>query len=203
MFKLQIEGIPVSGGSKTALPLTKKGGAFYCTGGYPQIQKGSKPGTWWISGCRPLINVVDTADLGKKKNRRKKWMELISMMARTQFRQERYEGAIILTMDFYMPRPKCHYRTGKYSHLLKDSAPKEHIVKPDEDKLLRPAQDALSGICWKDDCQIISVAVTKQYTERGKEGVDIYISTPEELSCSNSTGATQCKDHGKQLQQVS
>jgi len=178
MLKLQIEGIPISGGSKTALPLMKAGGAFLCTGGYPKVQKGKKPGTWWVSGCRPMINVVDTADLGKKKLKRKTWMKTISVTAdlfMRRNRQEIIEGPVILRMDFFMPRPKCHYRTGKFSHLLKDSAPKEHITKPDCDKLLRPAQDALSGIVWNDDCQIIDVHPTKQYCEAGKEGVDIYI----------------------------
>jgi len=183
MFKLQIEGIPVSGGSKTAVFFRQKKGAAV--------------------SHRPKFAMVDTADMRKNDpGARKRWMNLISTMATKHFTDEMIMGAVILKMDFFMPHPKSHYRGGKYSHLLKDSAPKEHIVKPDEDKLLRPAQDALSGICWKDDCQIISVAVTKQYTERGKEGVDIYISTPEELSCSNS-GAIECQDLGKQLQQVS
>ena len=162
MFKLQIEGIPVSGGSKTAVFFKKKG---------PAVSR------------RPSFAMVDTADMRKKDpGARKRWMNLISTMAQCHFKQDMIEGPVILKMDFFMPRPKSHFRSGKYSHIMKDSAPTYHIVKPDEDKLLRPAQDALSGICWGDDCQIVDVHVTKQYTEKGKEGVDIYISTPNELS---------------------
>jgi len=184
MFKLQIEGIPVSGGSKTAVFFRKKKGA--------------------AASRRPSFAMVDTADMRKgDPGARKRWMKHISMMAELTFTEEMILGPVKLQMDFFMPRPKSHFRTGKYAHIMRDDAPPEHIVKPDEDKLLRPAQDALSGICWKDDCQIISVTVTKQYAEKGKEGVDIYISTPDELQCDNSTGAIQCQDHGKQPLQVS
>jgi len=163
MFKLQIEGIPVSGGSKTAVFFRSKKGA--------------------AASRRPNFAMVDTADMRKNDpGARKRWMNHISTMAQAHFKDDMIMGAVVLKMDFFMPRPKTHFRTGKFAHIMKDSAPPEHIVKPDEDKLLRPAQDALSGICWKDDCQIISVQVTKQYAEKGKEGVDIYISTPDELS---------------------
>lgn len=36
-------------------------------------------------------------------------------------------------------------------------------VKPDADKLLRAIFDAFTGICYADDSQIVSVALTKQY----------------------------------------
>jgi len=36
------------------------------------------------------------------------------------------EGALSVSMIFNMPRPKSHYRTGRYSHLLKSNAPKLH-----------------------------------------------------------------------------
>ena len=40
---------------------------------------------------------------------------------------KKLKGAISVTLEFYMPRPKSQYRTGKYSHLLKDNAPADHL----------------------------------------------------------------------------
>jgi Holliday junction resolvase RusA-like endonuclease len=38
-----------------------------------------------------------------------------------------------------------------------------HTVKPDVDKCLRSISDALTKILWKDDAQIASVTITKEY----------------------------------------
>lgn len=32
-------------------------------------------------------------------------------------------GAVAANIEFYIDRPKGHYRTGRHAHLLKDSAP--------------------------------------------------------------------------------
>lgn len=58
-----------------------------------------------------------------------------------------------LFIAFYMPRPK--------------SIPKrvqQHTRKPDADKLLRAALDALTGIIWKDDAQVVRICAEKKYT---------------------------------------
>lgn len=46
------------------------------------------------------------------------------------------------------------------------SAPKKrthHVVKPDCDKLLRSIGDALTGIVWQDDSQVVGMAGRKVY----------------------------------------
>ena len=45
-------------------------------------------------------------------------------------------GPIKATLHFYEKRPKCHYRSGKYSDLLKPKAPKYNISKNDLNVLL-------------------------------------------------------------------
>lgn len=65
---------------------------------------------------------------------------------------EFYKGAIHMTLHFLMPRPK--------------SLPKKvihHIKRPDLDNLAKSIKDALTGICFKDDSQIVSLMVTKKY----------------------------------------
>jgi len=63
-------------------------------------------------------------------------------------------------------RPKSHYRTGKYSHILKPTAPKYHTSKPDWDNIGKFYCDAYNGLFWKDDSYITVGTVTKLYTEQ-------------------------------------
>lgn len=61
-------------------------------------------------------------------------------------------GPISVTLVFFFRRPH--------------GAPKArigHTVKPDLDKLIRAILDALKGILYKDDAQVIHVQASKHY----------------------------------------
>lgn len=73
-------------------------------------------------------------------------------------------GPLKVRFYFSFPRPKGHYRTGRNAGEVKDSAPIYHIVKPDTTKLIRAAEDACTGIVWRDDAQIIVQSAEKVYT---------------------------------------
>lgn len=79
------------------------------------------------------------------------WMDSVKAAAREVFGGELLQGPIILTAAFYFARPKSHYRSGRKSHLLKDSAPTEHAQSPDLSKLMRCLEDAITGQVWHDD----------------------------------------------------
>jgi len=64
-------------------------------------------------------------------------------------------GPLAVTMVFSAARPKNHYRTGRNAHLLRDSAPTRPASTPDLSKLARSTEDALTGVIWKDDAQIV------------------------------------------------
>ena len=82
-----------------------------------------------------------------------------------------HETAVDLT--FVFPRPKSHYRTGKFAGVLRDDAPVWHTKTPDADNLAKFVCDALNGIFWKDDKVICFLMVSKFYSE--KPGVKIKI----------------------------
>jgi Holliday junction resolvase RusA-like endonuclease len=67
-----------------------------------------------------------------------------------------------VTMTFRFERPKGHYN--KHGGLRK-SAPYYHIVRPDALKLARAVEDALTGIVWRDDSQIVCENLTKTYID--------------------------------------
>ena len=71
---------------------------------------------------------------------------------------------IILTVTFLFSHPKGDFGTGVNAGVLKNSAPDLHIKRPDATKLLRCLEDALNGVVWKDDSQIVKQIVKKEYT---------------------------------------
>ena len=87
-----------------------------------------------------------------------------------------YKHAIQVDMTFYMPRPKKHYRTGKYSDLLRDDTPKTwHTNKPDRDNLEKAVLDCMTkGEILKDDCIVCTGTIQKKWAN-AKSGVYIEI----------------------------
>jgi Holliday junction resolvase RusA-like endonuclease len=70
------------------------------------------------------------------------------------------DGAITISMRFRYLRPKSVTRV-------------QPTVPPDLDKQIRSILDALTGIAYKDDSQVVSITATKEY--QGSQGVDIVI----------------------------
>ena len=69
-------------------------------------------------------------------------------------------SAYTLHVDFVLPRPPSvpvHRRL-------------RPTVKPDIDKLVRAINDALTGILFPDDCQVVSIQMTKEYEGERRPG---------------------------------
>ncbi|MCB5179538.1 RusA family crossover junction endodeoxyribonuclease [Streptomyces antimicrobicus] len=77
---------------------------------------------------------------------------------------------VTVAVWFRLKRPKSHYRTGRYAHLLKDTAPAFPARYPDLDKLCRSTLDALRmGGAFKDDAQVVKLHAYKVYAGQGEE----------------------------------
>lgn len=88
--------------------------------------------------------------------------------------RELITGPVWVQFVFRFARPKAHFRTGKKSHILSDSAPEFHINKPDFDKLCRLMADAMTGVVYRDDSQIWGAILEKQWTT-GSEGAHVIV----------------------------
>ena len=75
-------------------------------------------------------------------------------------------GPISVQIKFLIKRPKAHFRTGKYSKLLKDNAPIWHITKADLDNMLKMVLDSLNGVFYKDDSQVCEAHILKIYSRK-------------------------------------
>lgn len=68
---------------------------------------------------------------------------------------------VYVSASFFLPRPKSHFGAKG----LKSSAPFIHTVKPDQDKLARALNDALTGAVFADDSQVFGSSVLKLYSD--------------------------------------
>lgn len=86
------------------------------------------------------------------------------------------DGPLTLELDFYVPRPKGHFG----ARGVKPSAPPHPAVKPDLLKLTRAIEDALSGIVYRDDAQIVTEHLAKRYGEPAR--VDVRVLREEQAA---------------------
>lgn len=93
---------------------------------------------------RPII----TTDNPKSKG----WQQLVAEQAQTVARDGLFVGPVVLAVVFHLPRPQ--------------SLPKKvlhHTKKPDLDKLVRSTKDALKGVLYNDDAQVVELHARKVY----------------------------------------
>jgi Holliday junction resolvase RusA-like endonuclease len=121
--------------------------------GVPQ-PGGSKRGFY-----NPRLGRVIITDANAKV---KPWRASVSQAA-SEVVSEMLEGPLRVRFDFVFPRPKGHFGSGKNATVLKRNAPQYPVVKPDATKVIRSTEDALKGILWRDDSQIVTQAATKRY----------------------------------------
>jgi len=84
-----------------------------------------------------------------------------------------FKGPLSLVATFHTPRPQSHYNKSGVSR----SAPRYPTTRPDTTKLLRPVEDALQGVVYADDAQIVEQLVRKRYGEPAKVDVRIRVMT--------------------------
>lgn len=100
------------------------------------------------------------------------WRQQVSGVAQALMEgREPFEGPLVLRITFFRQRPAGHF--GKKG--LRPSAPKFPIVKPDLTKLVRPLEDALKGIVWRDDNQVVEQHIFKQYGEPARAEVRVEV----------------------------
>ena len=91
------------------------------------------------------------------------WRSVVAIAASQAMRgRALLTGPLHVSVDFGFPRPRSHFD----SHGdLRPLAPEYRDSTPDLDKLLRALGDALTGIVWGDDRQVVSITATKPYVD--------------------------------------
>lgn len=114
--------------------------------------------------------VAMTESCGRAKSHR----AVVRAVAMDAYSGKPSERAIKMHTVFYTKRPKSHYRTGRFSGMLKDSALRYPITRPDATKEFRHLEDSLTGVIYKDDSQVVFQVVSKEYAEEYSTHVSIW-----------------------------
>lgn len=162
-----VPGKAAPGGSKSAFVIP--------TGQPVKSLHGHKPFTVMVADRKNIVrfgrpNVVDANDKALRP-----WQQLVRANAQTQRSGELLEGALAIVARFEEIRPPSHYRTGRStSHLLAKGKPQRRTLAPDTTKLLRGFEDALTGVVWDDDAQIVWQLAEKVYGQQDAATISVF-----------------------------
>lgn len=90
------------------------------------------------------------------------WHSAVGFVLQNEWQGPPMEGPVWVNLTFQLLKPP--------------SVPKKRthpVVKPDVDKLSRAVLDAMTGIVFRDDAQVVRLYATKDYAEEG--GVQIWV----------------------------
>jgi len=123
------------------------------------VSQGSKELVRTMSGGRMITRMIESTDKGAKR-RLETWRNAIGWAAKVRYRGKPVSGPLIVELHFRLVRPPSSSRL-------------EPDIKPDLSKLIRAVEDALTGILWIDDCQIVQLDATKGYAKETGVGVAV------------------------------
>jgi crossover junction endodeoxyribonuclease RusA len=85
----------------------------------------------------------------------KSWRDLVAAVAQQHAPPVPWTGAVSMTLTFYLPRPQSE-------PVRKVTFPTR---RPDLDKCVRAVFDALTGIVFVDDSQVVDLAAKKEWAD--------------------------------------
>jgi Holliday junction resolvase RusA-like endonuclease len=135
--QFSVPGRPLPSGSKTAIPI---------------MADGRYAGTRVVESGNRSAKAAWRADIREAASR--------AMDGRPVL-----EGPLRMTATFYLRRPAGQYGSGRNRHTVRAGAPTHPIVAPDVLKLSRGLEDALQGVVYPNDAQIVSEHIAKRYGE--------------------------------------
>lgn len=138
-------GKPQTAGSKTAIP-------------------GKGP------GGRPLV--VESGNRAAKRTWRGDLRDAAGEAIRRHPAWWPTDKPLAVTFVVVRKRPSGHLRSGRWAGLVKDSCVGlRPVQRPDTSKLVRAAEDALTGVVWLDDAALVEQHAFKAYGDQVGQGV--------------------------------
>lgn len=142
--RIWVPGEPQPGGSKRAYVVPGKGGG------------------------KPRAAVVDDAKGSKD------WKSRVALFAgQAMAGRSVFAGPVSVRVLFFTARPKDHFGTGRNAGRLKSGTLPYPTKKPDATKLWRSTEDALTGVVWKDDVQVVKQTIEKHWGDNPGALIDV------------------------------
>lgn len=126
----------------------------------PTVQSFNLPGrpTPWQ---RPKRN-----HYGAVYNPQKALQTRMKAILRQQMKGARLTGAVLVEIDFYFLRPRTHFQADGHGNLVrKPDRPVNCLICRDIDNLAKLVLDAMNGIAFDDDRQVVEARLRKRYSD--------------------------------------
>lgn len=112
---------------------------------------------------RPYVRVYDPPKVKNFKN-------LLRSLAVHQYARPPLIGPLSVSLTFYRPVQSSISKTERDRRLSNESKP---VVKPDTDNYIKSTLDALNGVLWHDDAQIVKIIGEKRYSDHPRITVGV------------------------------
>lgn len=106
-----------------------------------------------VAKGRPKFVVRGTFATAYTPKKTRDYEALVSEWARSVYNKQPSEKALSVTLNAFFCKAKSNKK-------------KYHTQKPDADNM-KSVLDALNGIVYKDDCQIIELRINKHWSDKG------------------------------------
>lgn len=100
----------------------------------------------------------------------KRYKQLLGYYIRQHYTAEPLTGPLRVTLRFYR---KVQKSVSKVEHDRRVHDKKLPIVKPDVSNYVKSTEDALNGILWKDDAQIVIEQSEKHYSDNPRVEIEV------------------------------
>lgn len=103
--------------------------------------------------------------VAKNSTEAKAWAKAIQAATLAALVPRQMSGPVGIDIVFWLPRAQATNQAWRFRD-----------IRPDVDKLLRQVLDTLTGVAWRDDCQVCDTHAVKRYVSDGGEtGAQIQI----------------------------
>ena len=100
----------------------------------------------------------------------KQFKNLLCSLTVDQYARPPLLGPLSVSLTFYRPVQKSISQSERERRLSNRSKP---VVKPDVDNYIKSTLDALNGVLWHDDGQIVKIIGEKRYSDHPKITVSV------------------------------
>jgi len=109
--------------------------------------------------------------------RLKDWRSAINYHAAVVKPETPIMGNVEAILDFYLPRPRSHFGSGRNSQAVRPTAPRYPAghMSGDIDKLTRCVLDGITGVLIADDSQVVRLSARKLFADNITPGVRISV----------------------------
>lgn len=126
----------------------------------PGIPRSGGSKTGFVNPKTSRVIITESANKANKE-----WRSTVRHFAFNAYHGDPLDEPLRVIFEFYWPRARSHYRTGRYAGLLRGSAPVFRTAEPDVTKVIRSTEDACTGVIWRDDSLIVEQTARKGFAK--------------------------------------